>query len=103
MISLQYIAIFRLNPMCFLAASVKKKKVNRFEVACSVYAWGCVSFGLSSERDLPGAQLCSLDVDVLGGQDAAWDWGEESQSDNPCSSSSVCGARVALVTFTRGI
>lgn len=26
MISLQYIAIFRLNPMCFLAASVKKKK-----------------------------------------------------------------------------
>lgn len=38
MISLQYIAIFRLNPMCFLAASVKKKKVNRFEVARSVYA-----------------------------------------------------------------
>lgn len=71
MISLQYIAIVRLDPTCFFGCLRKKGKGNIFEVLCGVYALRRVSFGLNSAHHLPGAQPHVWSVNIPGLQDTA--------------------------------
>lgn len=69
MISLQYIAIVRLNPHVFWLPQEKKKKTTALK-SCVVFMHEtCVSFGLNSDCNLPGAQLHISSVNILGLQD----------------------------------
>lgn len=67
MISLQHIAIVRLDPTCFLPASGDINKKATALKSCVVFMHElCASFGLSSSCNLPRAQLRILSVNVLG-------------------------------------
>lgn len=79
MISLQYVAIFRLNPPCVLAASEREKTAAALKY-CLVFMHETSGggLGLNCGCDLPSAQQCMEGVKIGGVQGAVWDWWEPS-------------------------